>query len=81
MNITCVWLGKKRNADIGDLENKAKMRKPWTDTETQALLDGYELYGSKWAEIKKKYSKDLVRRSNVDLKDKFRVISASKKKV
>ncbi|OMJ24209.1 DNA annealing helicase and endonuclease ZRANB3 [Smittium culicis] len=71
---------RKRNADIVGLENKAKMRKPWTDTETKALLDGYELYGSKWATIKKKYSTDLERRSNVDLKDKFRVITTSKKK-
>uniref|UniRef100_A0A1J3JCZ3 Uncharacterized protein n=2 Tax=Noccaea caerulescens TaxID=107243 RepID=A0A1J3JCZ3_NOCCA len=45
---------------------------PWTTAETLALLKGYEKHGTNWKRIKDENSV-LDRRTNGDLKDKFRV--------
>ncbi|CAA7026378.1 unnamed protein product [Microthlaspi erraticum] len=45
---------------------------PWTTAETLALLKGYETHGTNWKRIKEE-SSVLERRTNRDLKDKFRV--------
>mmetsp|Transcript_26984 Transcript_26984/g.37204 ORF Transcript_26984/g.37204 Transcript_26984/m.37204 type:complete len:551 (-) Transcript_26984:1477-3129(-) len=58
---------------------------PWTEEEKQALLQGYERYGStssKWRRIQSDpdFSEILYRRTNVDLKDKYRNIRLSSSK-
>ncbi|PVU89896.1 hypothetical protein BB559_004886 [Furculomyces boomerangus] len=60
-------------------ENKQQIHTPkkrnfWTHPETEALIDGYKKYGNNWVSIKNAYPEILRNRSNVDLKDKFRVL-------
>ncbi|OLY82786.1 DNA annealing helicase and endonuclease ZRANB3 [Smittium mucronatum] len=55
-------------------KTKPKFKNPWTDQETEALIQGFNALGSKWAEIKKMFSQQLSNRSNVDIKDRFRVL-------
>jgi hypothetical protein len=43
-------------------------RNKWTEEESNAVKDGYELYGKNWALIKKEFSKALKRRTNVQIK-------------
>ncbi|CAH2038718.1 unnamed protein product [Thlaspi arvense] len=45
---------------------------PWTSAETLAVLKGYEKYGANWKRIKDECP-ILGRRTNGDIKDKFRV--------
>lgn len=47
-------------------------RHKWTEEECKAVKDGYEMYGRNWAIIKQNFSKALRRRTNVQIKDKFR---------
>eukprot|EP00557_Chaetoceros_sp_GSL56_P011185 CAMPEP_0176486626 /NCGR_PEP_ID=MMETSP0200_2-20121128/5671_1 /TAXON_ID=947934 /ORGANISM="Chaetoceros sp., Strain GSL56" /LENGTH=568 /DNA_ID=CAMNT_0017883345 /DNA_START=36 /DNA_END=1742 /DNA_ORIENTATION=- len=56
-----------------DTEVKCQgVRYRWTEEETKAVKDGYEIYGKNWATIKKEFAKVLKKRSNVQIKDKFR---------
>ncbi|KAJ0250781.1 TRFL7 [Hirschfeldia incana] len=45
---------------------------PWSTAETLAVVKGYEKYGANWKRIKDECP-ILVRRSNGDIKDKYRV--------
>ncbi|KAL0884548.1 hypothetical protein Bca101_008529 [Brassica carinata] len=45
---------------------------PWSTAETLAVMKGYEKYGANWKLIKDE-CQILVRRTNGDIKDKFRV--------
>ncbi|CAH8391675.1 unnamed protein product [Eruca vesicaria subsp. sativa] len=45
---------------------------PWSTAETLAVMRGYEKYGANWKRIKDECP-ILVRRTNGDIKDKFRV--------
>lgn len=51
-----------------------RMRRKWTDTETQDLLAGVRKYGvGKWKQILDDVAFSFTDRSSVDLKDRFRV--------
>ncbi|KAL1202060.1 hypothetical protein V5N11_015005 [Cardamine amara subsp. amara] len=53
-------------------EGARRKKVPWSTAETLAVLRGYEKYGAKWKLIKDAYPV-LDRRTNGDIKDKFRV--------
>ncbi|CAE5956750.1 unnamed protein product [Arabidopsis arenosa] len=59
----------KRNRS---LEGARRTKIPWSTAETLAVLKGYEKYGANWKRIKDE-NPILVRRTNGDIKDKFRV--------
>lgn len=48
--------------------NGGGVRHRWTEEETKAVRNGYEIYGKNWATIKKEFSKVLAKRSNVQIK-------------
>lgn len=58
----------KRNQGGGGRRTKI----PWSTAETLAVMKGYEKYGADWKRIKDECP-ILVRRTNGDIKDKFRV--------
>jgi hypothetical protein len=47
---------------------------PWTDEETAALEQGMNIFGNDWKAIKDHFREILVRRTNVNLKDRARNI-------
>ena len=47
---------------------------PWTDEETAALEQGMNIFGNDWKAIKDHFREVLVRRTNVNLKDRARNI-------
>ncbi|CAD5311954.1 unnamed protein product [Arabidopsis thaliana] len=53
-------------------EGARRPKLPWSTAETLAVLKGYEKYGANWKRIKDE-NPVLVRRTNGDIKDKFRV--------
>lgn len=46
----------------------------WTVDETRAVKEGYETFGKKWAMIKQNCRNRLSRRTNVQIKDKWRTM-------
>lgn len=46
----------------------------WTRDETMAVKEGYEKFGKRWAMIKHNCQHRLSRRTNVQIKDKFRAM-------
>ena len=61
--------------NISAAEHKRNKDK-WSDTETYALISAVDKYGLKWTNIKRdtRFNHVLIKRSNVDLKDKWRNI-------
>ncbi|XP_010457843.1 PREDICTED: uncharacterized protein LOC104739250 isoform X1 [Camelina sativa] len=59
----------KRNRSA---EGARRKKVPWCTAETLAVLKGFEKYGANWKRIKDE-NPILVRRTNGDIKDKFRV--------
>ena len=61
--------------NISAAEHKRNKDK-WSDTETYALISAVDKYGFKWTNIKHdtRFKNVLIKRSNVDLKDKWRNI-------
>ncbi|EOA38806.1 hypothetical protein CARUB_v10011115mg [Capsella rubella] len=53
-------------------EGGRRKKVPWSTAETLAVMKGYEKYGANWKQIKDE-NPILVRRTNGDIKDKFRV--------
>lgn len=47
---------------------------PWTDEETAALEQGMNIFGNDWKAIKDHFKEVLIRRTNVNLKDRARNI-------
>eukprot|EP00770_Monocercomonoides_exilis_P008978 MONOS_8933.1-p1 / transcript=MONOS_8933.1 / gene=MONOS_8933 / organism=Monocercomonoides_exilis_PA203 / gene_product=unspecified product / transcript_product=unspecified product / location=Mono_scaffold00352:4559-5383(-) / protein_length=196 / sequence_SO=supercontig / SO=protein_coding / is_pseudo=false len=62
----------------GKKKTKITERKPWTAKEDEALIQGIKRYGCHWAEIVKK-SGFHWNRTNVQLKDRWRIIKKWKK--
>ncbi|XP_010557180.1 PREDICTED: uncharacterized protein LOC104826267 isoform X2 [Tarenaya hassleriana] len=56
----------------GASKGPRKMKIGWTTAETQAILRGYEIHGPQWKLIKEE-NPILAHRTNVNIKDKFRV--------
>ncbi|VVA90241.1 unnamed protein product [Arabis nemorensis] len=54
------------------VEGARRINVPWSTAETLAVLKGYEKYGANWKRIKDECP-ILERRTNGDIKDKFRV--------
>lgn len=46
----------------------------WTEDETEAVKEGYEKFGKRWAMIKHNCQHRLSRRTNVQIKDKWRTM-------
>ena len=46
----------------------------WTDEEMEAVREGYKKFGRQWAMIKHNCQHRLCRRTNVQIKDKFRTM-------
>ncbi|OMH84997.1 Telomeric repeat-binding factor 2 [Zancudomyces culisetae] len=65
-------INKSLKSDIG--RSSTKKRK-WTQSEDDALRHGYRQFGRNWAKIKQKYGAELVNRTNVNIKDRFRILS------
>lgn len=58
-----------------------RMRRKWTEGETQHLLAGVRKYGvSKWKQILQDTTFNFTERSSVDLKDRYRVCSKDEPK-
>jgi hypothetical protein len=51
-----------------------KKKNPWTEEETRALIEGYQRYGHDWRLILDAYGHRLSGRTNVDLKDRARIL-------
>jgi hypothetical protein len=78
------YLGQVKDENVIDLtvdgpEDQHKKRctrrepKPWTAVERNAVRMGVHLFGEgKWISIKKHYSEELKRRTNIDIKDCYR---------
>ena len=77
---------RRRSAQSNDLEDdlwedpedmRAQKRRTymdWTVDETNAVKEGYSMFGKKWAMIKHNCSNRLSRRTNVQIKDKWRTM-------
>ena len=56
--------------------NQKKKRKKFTDEEDGAIHLGVEKFGvGRWAEIKEYYSKELIDRTTINLKDRWRTLN------
>lgn len=51
-----------------------RRRRKWSEDETAALICGYNRYGPDWRHILQTYGHHFDRRSNVDLKDRARIL-------
>lgn len=60
--------------NISDFRRKNKSFEKWSDTETKTLISAVNKHGLKWSKIKSDslFHDILIKRSNVDLKDKWR---------
>lgn len=71
--------GEHTGEEVQQPVGSTRVRRFWTEEETNALLSGYERYKNeqkKWSQIKAdpEFCDILARRSGVDLKDRFRVL-------
>jgi Myb-like DNA-binding domain len=66
----------KDSGDDEDHEQYPKRRKnlEWTDAEAKAVKEGYARFGPKWRLIRDNCNNQLSRRSNVQIKDKWRTM-------
>jgi hypothetical protein len=64
------------------LRKPRKKRTIWTTEETVAVMEGYEKYGSSWADIKQDptFGDSLLYRDPVQIKDKHRTEERKKMK-
>lgn len=60
--------------DLGDEPKMPRTYLDWTEDETNAVREGYAKFGKKWAMIKHNSQHRLIRRTNVQIKDKFRTM-------
>lgn len=68
---------KKRNqphSSKSPSHNRKKARRrPWTEEEDAALVEGYRLHGFQWTQIAKDSSLEFVNRSGTQVRDRFRL--------
>ena len=61
-------------SDVGPAAPKRRTYRDWTVDETKAVIEGYALFGKKWNMIKQNCRNRLSRRTNVQIKDKWRTL-------
>ena len=59
-------------------KEKKRQYNAWNSEETIYLIVGFKIFGKRWQQIKKKFTKIFATRSRIDLKDKFRLLNETK---
>lgn len=59
---------------LSPLPGEHRRRRKWSEDETTALIRGYTRYGPDWRHILRTYGHHFDHRSNVDLKDRARIL-------
>ncbi|KAA6399776.1 MAG: hypothetical protein EZS28_004695 [Streblomastix strix] len=57
--------------EVPTIHDLTKHRKKWTEIETQALIRGIELHGTKWSEMAKDKANVNIEKTASQLKDRF----------
>ena len=72
-------LGETSNEALRQQHNNRKPRKPFSEVEDSAILQGYEKYGSQFAKILLAPELQKTERSRGDIRDRWRILSKRSK--